>query len=426
MNRPPVLLLGLESTIGLAIMRELGRHGVPVCGVGRDATAFGRTSRHCTRFLLRGPGPLGRWLPEMIAATRARALFAFSERDLLDLADLPARIGDCDILVARKDPLARILDKARTIAAARACGIEVPVDYHGTPDRWPVVLKWPDPLAVWDGLEAQGAPLHKTEYCADAEALEAALARYRPLGLRPLVQSYAGGIGIAQMFYREAGRTTLYFQHEQLHEWPPEGGIATLCRALDPRVLAEQRAKSETLLNAVGWEGPAMVEYRYDVANGACVFMEVNGRFWGSQPLATAAGAEFAWEHYRRRILGETGDAPPYRPGVTARLMVPETRRLWRVLAQPRRIPDPSFRRTPWRDLAGYLAGFLNPAMRYYVFSARDPRPFLTDIANMSRALVAPVGLPGETHIARRMTLRLRSSLAKWWARRAAQPESRA
>ena len=50
-----------------------------------------------------------------------------------------------------------------------------------------------------------------------------------------------------------------------------------------------------------------------------------------------------------------------------------------------RKIADPFFRASPWRDLATYLLGFLDPRMRYYVFSFSDPRPLLRDLGQIVR-----------------------------------------
>src|SRR5690606_28748671 len=111
---------------------------------------------------------------------------------------------------------------------------------------------------------------------------------------------------------------TLCFQHERLHEWPPEGGVSTLCRSVPLERHQEQMAKSVALLVSLGWSGPAMVEYRYDPGRGRYVLMEINGRFWGSQPLAYHCGAHFAWEGYRRAVLGATDDARPARRQRTA------------------------------------------------------------------------------------------------------------
>ena len=42
----PAVVLGIDTPIGLAIVRNLGRHGVPVYGIARSSTALeiGRAS----------------------------------------------------------------------------------------------------------------------------------------------------------------------------------------------------------------------------------------------------------------------------------------------------------------------------------------------------------------------------------------------
>src|SRR3546814_15830595 len=69
------------------------------------------------------------------------------------------------------------------------------------------------------------------------------------------------GVGLGQMLHMEGARATLRFQHRRLHEWPPEGGVATLCRAEPMDRHATQMALSEKLLRALDWQGPALVEY---------------------------------------------------------------------------------------------------------------------------------------------------------------------
>ena len=385
---PPVLLLGIDTPIGLCVMRELGRHGVPVFGIGKTARSIGAASRYCTQFHVRGKGPLKDWLPALVEKTGAVALMAISEGDLIQLADMPEQIGPCRVLTPRKAALDLVLDKERTLALAREWGIETPVNYTGTPDRWPVVLKWADPMQVQPKLEAAGISFLKAEIVHSAAQLEKSLARYATLGIKPLVQSYASGRGLGRMFYRHKGETTLFFQHERLHEWPPEGGVSTLCQSLPASLHQQRKARSEAFLNKIGWEGPAMIEYRYDPVTKQFVLMEINGRFWGSLPLASAAGAEFGWEHYRRHILGETKDAPAWKAGIRARFMIPETRRLIKLFAARSAHVDPHARLRRWQSLWRWLSGFLDPKMHYYVFATDDPGPFFRDMANIIRSIV--------------------------------------
>jgi predicted ATP-grasp superfamily ATP-dependent carboligase len=391
------LVLGSDTPIGLAVIRELGAHGVEIHAIGRAGRSIGGASRFAKAEYVRPTGPIGAWLPELIRQTGALALLAISETDLIELAALPGLIDGCQILTPRAEPLAKVLDKSVTIALGQLVGIDVPRNWQPETGEdfaaqassltYPVVLKWADPQAATRALAERGIELLKAEFATDAAGLLAALARYDAVGRWPLVQGYCAGQGLGQMIYMAKGQAVLRFQHRRLHEWPPEGGVSTLCEAVSPLDHASQMAKSEALLRAIGWEGPAMVEYRHDPQTGRYWLMEVNGRFWGSLPLASASGAKFAWQQYRRAVLGQTDCTPPPRSDLRARFVVPDTRRLFRVLFQRQSIADPMFRLRPWRDLVDYFIGFLNHRTRYYVFRMDDPKPFFRDFRNMIRKL---------------------------------------
>src|SRR5699024_7372537 len=117
---PPAIVLNVDTAIGLTVVRELGRNGVPVIGIGRTADALGRHSRFVQHFVVRPKRQaLAEWLPQLIAETKAGALLAIAESDLLTLADLPPVIGNCRILTPRRAPLATVLDKTRTLGLAQ-------------------------------------------------------------------------------------------------------------------------------------------------------------------------------------------------------------------------------------------------------------------------------------------------------------------
>lgn len=386
---PPVIILGVDTAIGLTVIRELGRHGVPVIAIGRSAHAIGRASRYTTRFFQRPKEQqLGAWLPRLIAETRAAALFAVSEGDLLELADMPDQMGDCRILTPRRAPLETVLDKTRTLEIARSVGIDTPESWQPLAGedfatrakllRYPVVLKWADPLSIMARLEAAGLAFEKADHAPDAGTLLGLLDKYHALGAYPLVQSWCAGHGLGQMLLMVDGAARLRFQHQRLREYPATGGVSTLCASVPLDRHAAQMEKSEALLRAIGWEGPAMVEYRHDPIAGTYWLMEINGRFWGSLPLASQSGAEFAWEHYRAAVLrAPAAEDRPIRAR-RARYMIPDTRRLaeiWRGQARAGR--------GRLRETLAWLGEFLSPVTGYYVWSWRDPRPLLSDVATI-------------------------------------------
>jgi predicted ATP-grasp superfamily ATP-dependent carboligase len=393
---PLAIVLGADTPIGLTVIRELGNHGVPVHAIGRSEHAIGKASKWTLRFSTRPLGPLADWLPVLIRASGAGALLAISEDDLIALASLPPVIDGCKILTPRRAQLDIVLDKSKTLARAASLNIDVPVSWQPIAAdefaviaqtlTYPLVLKWADPPAILPRLAEHKIDFVKAEHVTDAPALLKALAVYSPLGAWPLAQSYCPGIGLGQMFHMSDGAATLIFQHRRIHEWPPEGGVSTVCATVALDQHTEQREKSEALLASIGWEGPAMVEYRYDGQTGKYWLMEINGRFWGSLPLARHAGAEFAWETYAQAIGIET--AQPEIKERHARYTIPESRRLFRVFFGSRAIADRQFKATPWRDLMSYFGDFLDPGMRYFVWDRRDPGPFFADMKGVFRKLL--------------------------------------
>lgn len=393
---PPALVLGVDTAIGLTVIRELGRHGVPVHAIGKSSRSIGRHSRYTGRFYTRPKDrPMAEWLPGIIADCGARVLLAISEGDLIELAALPHEIGGCTILTPRRDRLDIVLDKSRTLAAARAVGIDVPESWQPVAGEdferrarafpYPAILKWSDPPAMWARLEAAGIAFEKVEYTRSADDLLALLSRYDRLGTYPLVQGWCAGEGFGQMLHMADGRATLTFQHRRLREFPPSGGVSTLCESVPADAHRDQMARSEALLAHIGWEGPAMVEYRHDPATGRYWLMEINGRFWGSLPLASQSGAHFAWEHYRRAIDPAAAPTPPRYRHRRARYLVPDAKRLVRVLRSPGEGAGAGKPARRANELIAWLAGFLDPRTGYYVLSLRDPRPLLADLFAMVR-----------------------------------------
>jgi predicted ATP-grasp superfamily ATP-dependent carboligase len=244
---------------------------------------------------------------------------------------------------------------------------------------FPCVLKWRDPENLGNALAELGIPFLKAEYCHDRAELKRALGRFEPYGRYPLVQAYCPGAGLGHMIFFHRGEALLRLQHRRIAEWPPEGGISTVCESLPLSLNAELFVKSEALLKRIGWEGAAMVEYRMDAQTGTVGLMEINGRFWGSLPLAYHAGVPFAWYTYAVLGLGIRPDPPRYRARVRCRYMMPETRRILTLLRCRGRLKNREVASVSG-EICECLRQFLSPRSRYYVLTFRDPAPFLADM----------------------------------------------
>lgn len=393
----PAIVLGVESQIGLAIVRELGRAGVRVIAVTHDPHAIGLASRYAWRRIIVGP-PRSDSVIDAINALAAElgrvSLLAVSEANLLWLDRQRARIRpDIGLAVPATHMLASVLDKSKTLSIAGAIGIAVPKTVEPTSRQdieriaptfpFPAVLKWKDSNAIAPRLATAGLALVKAEYVYTAEELRDIGRRYAPVGEWPLVQQYCRGQGLGQFFFMRGGHAIRVFQHRRVAEWPPEGGYSSVCDAVPlDRHQALQR-QSIALLRALDWEGVAMVEYRHDAVNDRSVLMEVNGRFWGSLPLAVAAGAGFALHAHAAAIGARPPELAQPRSDLRCRMLATEAKRLVRLWLAPSKIADRSYRAQPMRETLRFVVDFFRPRVRYFVLSPDDLRPVGRDILNM-------------------------------------------
>jgi len=400
-TRPPCLVLGIESQIGVAVVRELGQAGVRVIGLASRPNSVGLASRYLERGIVVGPkrdAQLIATLHRLGEELGDAVLLAVSEADLSWLIAHRDQLGRIRAIAPPEDAFRRVLDKRLTLETAASLGLRVPRSFSATTlDEWhaaaaqvryPAVVKWADPITAIPVLRAHGIAWEKLEYAQDEAALRRIGERFQAAGIWPLIQEYCPGRGLGQFFYLHKGEVLRRFQHLRIAEWPPEGGFSSVCDAVPLSRHQELQAQSIALLKAIGWEGCAMVEYRLDEATGDAVLMEINGRFWGSFPLAVHAGAGFALLAYQVQGCGVLPALPPLRENLRCRMVSTEVKRLVRLLLQPGRIADPFFRRQPLQEVRRFFTDFLRPRVRYYLWRSDDAGPFFADLRNYALRLL--------------------------------------
>jgi predicted ATP-grasp superfamily ATP-dependent carboligase len=398
MSTLPCVVLGLETQIGLNLVRELGRAGVRVIGVAQTANAIGLKSRYLWKsFCVSKPRSA-----ELVNTLRSIGeqhgpcpLLSISEVNMLWLQGQAEAIKPLQAVLPSSSALAAVLDKQATLAAARETGIDIPSTWqpHSPADiaaqvndfPLPAVLKWSDPNGVAARLDAHGLEFIKAEYVDTTAELSAALDRYTCVGSWPLVQQYCPGYGLGQFFFMKDGRAVRRFQHRRVAEWPPEGGTSAVADAVPLTEHLHLQDKSEALLRRIGWDGVAMVEYRHDPATGKSWLMEINGRFWGSFPLAVHCNAGFALLSYLSAINAELPALPAPRTDLRCRMVGGEMKRLHRIFLHPDAIADKYFVRRPWFELGRFALDYINPRTRYYVAALDDLGPLWADIRNVLR-----------------------------------------
>jgi predicted ATP-grasp superfamily ATP-dependent carboligase len=194
------------------------------------------------------------------------------------------------------DAYARASDKESLLLAASKAGIRIPRQrvVHSSDDPLKVSLEFETVVAkpAKSVIEIGGKTTRVgVRYCHGATALSAALRAYPAEAFPILVQERIHGDGVGVFLFRASGRTLLTFGHRRLREKPPAGGVSTYREAWVPPVTVVTQC--ESLLDALDYEGAAMLEFKEDGATKQLVLMEINARLWGSVQLAVDAGVDF-------------------------------------------------------------------------------------------------------------------------------------
>lgn len=296
-----VLVTDPEQRAALAAVRSCGRRGWRVLTIGASRGLAG-ASRYTREAMCAAREQLGSAIgfrDAVAAAVRERAIDV-----VIPVTDTASRalLGHDAHLGARvagpaPDAYERASDKAGLLAVAAASGVRVPRQLLLTsPADASQLASWAAPAAVVKPsrsvVEMDGKS-HTTGVCFvdDRAQLAATVATYPAEAYPLMIQERTFGMGVGVFLLRAAGHTRLVFGHRRLREKPPAGGVSTYREAIVPP--AALLAQCERLLDTLGYEGAAMIEFKEDRATGEFVLMEINARLWGSVQLAVDAGVDF-------------------------------------------------------------------------------------------------------------------------------------
>jgi predicted ATP-grasp superfamily ATP-dependent carboligase len=326
-------------------------------------------------------------------AARGAFVMPMTERTLLPLSEARARIIEAGAVFVAP-PHERVLQacsKTYTTSLARDLGIAVPRTWTVGADvveakQLSSVLPYPVVLKPAMSHEPSDSALRSTGAPAYARSAGEFLDEWRRITARArstVVQEFVAGTGAGYFALVRHGEPLVEFAHQRVRDVRPTGSGSAVREsvALDPNV----RDASRRMLAALAWHGVAMVEFRI-TPGGTPVFLEVNGRFWNSLPLAIAAGVDFPKYLVELGTSGRISAHASYRTGVRCRWLLGDVRHLvevWR--GTPRGYPS----RFPGR--LSTLAAFLTPRRGtvHDNFWWTDPLPELGDWLHFAGRLLA-------------------------------------
>ncbi len=397
---PPaaVLVLDADSRAGLATVQSLGRRGVPLHVGMRAAGSLTAHSRWCTRAhsqpAAEAVDDAHAWMRDLHAEHRFVLIVPTTEASLLWLRALSPEDPLRKLALLPSDEALDIaLSKERTRALAERIGLPVPGSRllaQGTspgdhePSGFPCVLKPASSKVQVDGRLVTLAPV----VVRDASMRSALLKKWLP-HTDVQEQRWVPGRGVGVELVYADGRVVAEFVHERMHELPLTGGGSTLRRAAKPD--AHLLEISKRLLDALQWQGVAMVEWRR-ADDGAIHLMEINPRLWGSLPLTIAAGVDVP------AILHDLAQGHPvqavtrWKENVSARNIGEDVRWTMSNLRADRSDPLLLTQSLPTM-LAGWLRVFSGREI-YDGWHAGDPAVAIAELKSVARGLYArPAGM---------------------------------
>ena len=276
-----------------------------------------------------------------------------------------------------------VCDKALMLERAKAAGLAVPQtivlqdpkDLDSVPTDWyPIVLKPRRSVVPTERLSVWGK---RTKTCVAWVERPGQLGRALraiPAGAFPvLAQRRVLGAGQGIFLLRWNGEYVAEFAHRRIREKPPAGGVSVYRESVPVDPILGAAAKR--LLDALDWRGVAMVECKHDDGTGEPVFMEVNGRFWGSLQLAIDAGVDFPSLLLASAFGRRFGPVTRYTQGIRGRWFWGDVDHLYLMLAKSRKAlhleGDCRRRSDVIRDFLRYRRGDREDVFRWW-----DPAPF--------------------------------------------------
>lgn len=390
-----MLITDGHELAALGAVRSLGRagHKVVVSHPTHVATSPATVSRFCAGATTHPDpwqehGAMREWLRIQISSGRYDVVLPVTEAAIVAAAAVRREVqDDVTLLMPSDEDLRYSLSKYTATRAALAAGLTVPSTVfirgdgvtHVTSDAF-AELDLPVVVKTDNYLDGDRYVKGRTRVCHSYGEAARLLERISETPGSAIAQQHVAGRGLGGFMLRFNGQAILRFAHARIHEVPITGGMSSLRVSTDDGLVL---GATEKLLDFIGYEGLAMVEFRGE--EGADPhFLEINGRLWGSIALALHAGVDFplAWLQCVHGG-GTTLAQPTYPTRVRSRNLEGELGYLRSVLEPPATAASNAPSKVGTVIELALLS--IDPRVHGDTFWLRDPAPGLAVLASTAR-----------------------------------------
>ena len=188
-----------------------------------------------------------------------------------------------NVVVPEWDVMQIASNKDRTVSFASDLRIPIPetIVLHDESDlnavkKYPVVIKSSD-----DSMSSVG-------YCNNKDELHEKYSHLSHISkTNIIVQEYIIGFGCGFYGVYNNGKLIAHFLHKRIKEFPITGGPSAVAESYFDEKLYRY---GKRLCDALNWNGPIMVEFKYDNIGNDYKLIEINPKLWGSLDLTIEAG----------------------------------------------------------------------------------------------------------------------------------------
>jgi D-aspartate ligase len=390
-SAPRAIVLGVEHPRGVAVVRSLGRHRVPVVAIERDPTARGLRSRYLGRRVLVGDSP-----EQALAALESLErdgglLIPTNDHFLMIVSQHFERLSrSFRISVPPWSILRSLMDKAECYRLGKEAGLRTPrvflpgdaeeldrvlstLDF--TSQRYILSKRLPaaDPVDTRTGRFTKAAGL-------DADAMRATcLDVAARTGELPIIAEVVPGrsdrcVGVSMVVNHEHVPVVAYcVRRLQLYLYsldagfvhPYELGANVFCESVHD---AEAIEAATRFVRQARFYGAITVEFRRDSRDGQLTLIKADPRVVRATALSTALGLDVPTALHAVFTGGQLPVPRPYREGIAWIWLSWYVDTLWTSRGRT--------------SLAGQLRALLRNCHRVRSFaylSLRDPGPALVD-----------------------------------------------
>jgi protein-tyrosine-phosphatase/predicted ATP-grasp superfamily ATP-dependent carboligase len=392
-----VLVLGDGVSAFLAVIRSLGRQGIEVHVAWCQTDCPALRSRYVKRFhVLPCCDPAGTWvgrLAEVLDTERYDLVLPTNEQSMRALQSHRREFESRSRLCLLDEPVFDVVfDKVKCGQLAANLGLRVPrtcvvtdlAALEGLESQfaYPLVLK---PISSYDAQ----SPLKRRNVVKAYNRDELQREGRRLLGEGTIaVQENFVGRGVGVELLVDHGEVLLAFQHERIHQ-PSHGGASSYRKSVPlDAVLLDAATR---FVAALDYSGAVMIEFLVNPSGDDWRFVEVNGRFWGSLPLAIAAGADFPSALYRLWVHGERNFRQEYRTDLYCRNLLADA--LWYVQNLRADRNDPTLATMSPLKVLLEAKHFLAGRERFDTLTLDDPLPAVAEPLKYARRLMGRFAL---------------------------------